>query len=83
MKYIFLLLLTSIHAFIPNFNTKIIPTHKYNSFMEEEEPKIVYRYRGIPPKLCASEAQEEMLNKMLKNYSEHSTTTSGNSSIYM
>jgi len=51
--------------------------------MEEEEPKIVYRYRGIPPKLCASEAQEEMLNKMLKNYSEHSTTTSGNSSTYM
>jgi len=71
MKYICLLLITSIYAFVPNFKTKIIPTHKYNSFMEEEEPKIVYRC--IPPKLFASEAEE----RMARNYSEHWVTTSG------
>ena len=77
MKYIFLTLLTTISAFSPNFKTKISATHKYNSFHEEEQPKIVYRYRGIPPKLCASEAEEKMLERMTRNYSEHWVTTSG------
>ena len=78
MKYIFLILLSSINAFLPIFNTRIPVTHKYNSFIEEpEEPKIVYRYRGIPPKLCATEAEEQMLQRMVKNYSEHWVTTSG------
>ena len=77
MKYNFLTLLTTISAFSPNFKTKIPTTHKYNSLSEEEQPKIVYRYRGIPPKLCASEAEEKMLEKMARNYSEHWVTTSG------
>jgi hypothetical protein len=79
MKYILLTLLTTISAFSPNFKTKIQTTYKYNSFIEEdpEDPKIVYRYRGIPPKLCASKAEEQMLERMVRNYSEHWVTTSG------
>jgi hypothetical protein len=79
MKYFLLTLLTTISAFSPSFNTKIPTTHKYNSFLEDvpEEPKIVYRYRGIPPKLCATPAEEQMLERMVRNYSEHWVTTSG------
>ena len=72
MKYLFLTLLTTIYAFSPNFKPRIPATQTYHSFLEEvpEEPKIVYRYRGIPPKLCASEAEEQMLERMLRNYSD-------------
>ncbi len=71
MKYLFLTLLTTIYAFSPNFKPRLPATQIYHSFLEEipEEPKIVYRYRGIPPKLCASEAEEQLLERMLRNYS--------------
>jgi hypothetical protein len=79
MKYFLLTLLTTITAFSPSFYTKLPTTYKCNSFLEEipEDPKIVYRYRGIPPKLCATLAEEQMLERMARNYSEHWVTTSG------
>jgi hypothetical protein len=46
---------------------------------EYEPEKIVYRHRGIPPKLCASEQEEQMLEKRIRisNYSEQWATTMG------
>ena len=44
-----------------------------NDNANKDKPKpIVYRYRGIPPKLCASEEEEKMLEKMIRasNYSD-------------
>lgn len=44
-----------------------------NDNVNKDKPKpIVYRYRGIPPKLCASEEEEKMLEKMIRasNYSD-------------
>ena len=36
-----------------------------NDNVNKDKPKpIVYRYRGIPPKLCASEEEEKMLEKI-------------------
>ncbi len=70
--------ITTVSAFITTNN--LHKKYKYpinmlaSDFMEEpeEKPKIVYRYRGIPPKLCASEEEEKMLEKMIRasNYSD-------------
>tara|TARA_X000000368_G_scaffold409426_1_gene391344 strand:- start:1278 stop:1718 length:441 start_codon:yes stop_codon:yes gene_type:complete len=94
MRYIYLICLSLAYAFVPVIKPKKIHTIMFkraDDFMNEpdephdyDEPeykpeKIVYRYRGIPPKLCASEQEEQMLERMIRlsNYSEQWTTTMG------
>lgn len=79
------IMFTYTFAFITNFNIRYKNNYPIkmiaNDFMDdpEEKPKIVYRYRGIPPKLCASEEEEKMLEKMLRasNYSDNWVATGG------
>lgn len=95
MRSIYLICLSLAYAFVPVLKPKKIHTIMFkradnlmidpeDDYNEPDKPeykpeKIVYRYRGIPPKLCASEQEEQMLERMIRlsNYSEQWTTTMG------
>jgi hypothetical protein len=51
---------------------------EYDDQSSHKNNSVVYKYRGIPPKLCASEAEERMLEKMMQiNFSEQWVSTMG------
>ena len=88
-----ILWLYGVYAFAPtlkNTRTSSFKTTRYMNaidFPDDDEQKentdkpkkTVYRYRGIPPKLCASDEEAKMIEKMVQNnYSENWVATLGN-----